>query len=483
MHLIKKFNIYKNKYYIIIPVFGEFVHFCYIIYPMCKKKKEKVELSKKEKLKKILSIWLCSFLVLLIVVVMFVYYGYRDPYRNPYKKTEVTPTSLIEKNIIDGFKDTKDTGKFSFRLSNDDLNQMLSNVTKEDLGKRGESMYYITLEDHHYFMVDLKGFAYFKSRVVVDTQILGYTENSEVLLGINKVTTGRLRYTKTEYFSESFFDMVSEKSLLPIKYIKKSNALMVSPLKFLDYLPDGELINVVKDLVISKPSVVSFVNDSPFGFDIDLSSLRSSHFKEYSEAGEMVDLISNFRSEVPNDIYLSLEEDAESNIYNLSLDDYNKVLRYAFNTKNISETYVSSLTENKLVIQVEDIYSVLEVDVIKYIFNVSINGYMINLWVDSSLFNVGANFISKYALDTKVQSNSCSFDLDSKTGILFLGYINSVFEYLDLNTSFINYDNTSLVMSLDFSDLLNDYSGLMSCLCKIRQDNISLNKFSFFVTK
>ena len=115
-------------------------------------------------------------------------------------------------------------------------------MKEEDLGKRGESIYYVTQDNHYYFMVDLKGIVNVKSRVVIDTYITEYTQNNEVLLGVIKTTTGRMPYSKTTYFSESFFNMVSEKSLLPVSYSSESSTFTISPLKFLDYLPSNNQI-------------------------------------------------------------------------------------------------------------------------------------------------------------------------------------------------------------------------------------------------
>lgn len=56
---------------------------------------------------------------------------HKDKNRNDNTYSNNDNVSLIEKNMIDAFSNTKDTGKFSFRLSDQDINQMLKNAPND----------------------------------------------------------------------------------------------------------------------------------------------------------------------------------------------------------------------------------------------------------------------------------------------------------------------------------------------------------------
>ncbi len=140
-----------------------------------------------KKLKQIVISFLCVITILLTLVYVAYIVSHKDKTRDNNVYNDNNNITLIEKNIVDACKDLETTGKISFSLPKEDINQMLHNASSNIFSDGSTNMYYDINGDHHYFCFDLKPRLFVETRVVVDTVIEGFNQDFDMILGISSL--------------------------------------------------------------------------------------------------------------------------------------------------------------------------------------------------------------------------------------------------------------------------------------------------------
>lgn len=456
--------------------------------PALDRKNSKKEYKKqhpiKYKLKLLLKILLCLLMVLLVSIYVLYIVSHKDNNRDPNTYNNVTSTELIEKNMVDAFKDTKNIGLISFDIPESDINQMLFNASTHILSSDVISMYYESKDEHHYFCFDLTPRLLVNTRVVIDTVIEGYTEDYDVVLGISNVSMGKLPYlNKEKFLNQSFFDNLAKFSNLPIRYNVDAKKIITSPLKLYEYFPSGELFDVVKEMVELKKSILTPSNNSLFGFNIDLSSFRKVGNRYNHSESEVIDLEDRLTS-VVNEEYFNGFEVGESKVAcSFSLEEYNSLIKSAL-PELFESKFQSELSSSASYIKIKDVYTSLMVDEIIYTFVVDINGYEVDFDITTLGCDSGVGFTFYSFIDLKASSGGVTFDRYSECYSWFSSYLLDAFTLLDETYEFFNYQDTNLLVYLDFAYIIDQIdASTFRFAFELVLNNITNSSFDFVVTR
>lgn len=436
--------------------------------------------SRKYKVKVFLTAFLCLFLILVTAVYILYIVTHKDKNRDNNTYNDNANTSLIEKNVVDAFKDTEMTGKISFNIPTTDVNQMLHNASTHILNEKVKSMYYESDGEHHYFCFDLKPKLFVKTRVVVDTVIEGFTEDFDMVLGISKVKMGKLSYlNKDKFLNQSFFEEVSKYSSLPISYNGDIKKIVVSPPKLFDCFPSGELFDVIKELVNGNPQIMTPSINSLFGFNIDLSSFRKTGIRHESSNVDVINLEERVTSNVTQDLLDTLSAGESKIACSFTVDEFNAYLRLNKPTLVKSE-YLNGLTDNVISIETKDLYASFLADQIQYTLVIDINGYEIDFDIDTSSALSGVKFKFNILHDVVSKSGSVSFNKESSTYGALSSYLFDTLTKLGESYSFFTFNNANKLFSIDFGYVVNSFEPFYSFELKL---NSVSQTFDFVVTK
>ena len=448
-----------------------------------KVKEEKDNHPFKHKLKVLLTLFLCLVVVLLTATYITYLVTHKDTNRNTYTCNENSSVCLIEKNMIDAFSNTKDTGKFSFSLSDSDINQMIKNASDHVLNDRSESMYYESKNNHHYFYINLKPKLFVSTRVVIDTSIEGVTNVNEVVLQINKVSMGKLPYIKqANYLNEDFFNKLSEYSLLPIKYSKSTKTIITYPYKLMDYFPSGEYVDILKKLIDTKPEVLAATGDSLFGFDIDFSSFRSSNLVNPNRSEEVIDLKERVESSITEDFLDSIPSGESKVACSFTIGELNRLIYNSINVLD-KEIYEHNLTENKCVLGITDVFGFVESGNFIYRVVFSINGYEIDFDIKSEIFEFNTGLMLRLFAKDIVKCGGYEFAADDSLSKTIRSYLGKVLSDLSSHCDYLEYTNTNQSLTFDFSYLKDTIYKLSFCSTSIKTSYADLVSFDFIIGK
>ena len=153
--------------------------------------KDKDKNKKHKKLKIALLVGSIFLLITLVVLLIIIINLVKDNNRSTYVRRNIDSSEIIKKNYIDGFNSTSSTGKFSYILPEEDINELLAIGNDSLNDKHIESIYYSVDESGiRYFYVDL-------TKVVIKTCVVisaipSITDSSTVSLSIHSVTIGKI---------------------------------------------------------------------------------------------------------------------------------------------------------------------------------------------------------------------------------------------------------------------------------------------------
>ena len=453
---------------------------------MNKDKKEKAKEEKenhphKHKLKVWLIIFLCLVMVLLTATYITYLITHKDNNRNPNTYNENSNVSLIEKNMINAFSNTKDTGKFSFTLSDQDINQMLKNASNNVLPSNAESIYYESKDNHHYFYIDLKPKLFVSTRVVIDTSIVGVTNINEVVLQINKVSMGKLPYIKqANYLNEDFFNKLSEYSLLPIQYSKSTKTIITYPYKLMDYFPSGEYMDILKEIIDAKPEVIRPTGTSLFGFNIDFSSFRSSNQVNPNRSEEVIDLKERVESSITEEFLDSIPSGESKVACSFTLGELNRLIYNSINVLD-KEIHEHSLTENKCVLGITDVFGYVESGNFIYRVVFSINGYEIDFDIKSEITEFNTGLRLTFFTGVNVECGGCEFTVKNPLSITIRNYLKEVLTDFANKYDYLEYRSTNQSLTFDFSYIEDSILSFIFYDLRIKVSYLNIISFQYEV--
>lgn len=435
----------------------------------------------KHKLKVILTLFLCLVVVLLTATYITYLVTHKDKNRNPNTYSNNDNVSLIEKNMIDAFSNTKDTGKFSFRLDDQDINQMLKNASNNVLPSSAESIYYESKDNHHYFYIDLKPKFLVETRVVIDTLIEGVTTDNLVVLQISKVSMGKLPYIKDTFLNEEFFSNLSKYSLLPISYSIDSKRIIVNPVSFMEYFPSGDQIDILKELINSKPEIIKVSGDSLFGFNIDFSSFRSSNQINPNRSEEVIDLKERVESSITEEFLDSIPSGESKVACSFTLGELNRLI---YNSTNVldKEIHEHSLTENKCVLGITDVFGYVESGNFIYRVVFSINGYEIDFDIKSEISDDFNELVSILWTGVNVECGRCEFQVDDQLSITIRSYLEKVLTDFVSKYDYLEYRSANQSLTFDFTYIEDSILSLIFYDLKIKVSYLDPISFEFMIT-
>lgn len=371
------------------------------------KKEKKRFLTKK----KVIVFSLTLLLLVLALILALIYFLRNDNNRSTYQNSDVSTEEVIKKKYIDAFKNTKNNGKFTYILTDDDINQMLSAA---DLPNKFEAVYYSSSSNISTFYIDLKQTSFFKTRLVINTEV---TANDDMTykVKITSLTSGKLEalnyYKKHGIFTSENLSKIIQSSALPMTYLEEENSFLIEPLKFIDRFPSSNMGNIINDLMKENQNYVA-LNSSLFGFDFDFSFIKSEPISEHENKNIREELLDQINS--LNESSFGVKNEIE--IYNISTKDFKNLCKSPISS--YKEEIFSSQTQDKICFDIVGIdYSFKDAQTGQFKVVLSLNGCLVSLSIDTSI-SVSSNslqFVNEikptkynYLNDYLIDSFDCS---------------------------------------------------------------------------
>ena len=336
---------------------------------------------RKKKLKFLVAV--SASISLLAITVLLVIWSIllTDKTKNTYVRSDSESSEIIMKNYIKGFENISETGEFSFRFREDEINDLLLDGVKAINDKHIESINYEKDENNfHIFYVDLKKMP-IKTRVVISTYVSDWTETS-IDLKIYTAKIGKVEaakyLTRKGYLTENFLNKYFEACHLPISYNESSKTLKIEAANYIEMFPKGEFATFLWNEVLETPNCCS-INPTSFGVNVSFSKLRTSteltkktfdtpfpnFYNELKEALEAID----FSTMSPGDT---------TTAYEVSLDEFDHLLmnnlpneKEIVSTPNLSSNASFEVVATSTIIQNDDSLDVA------YLY--ALNGYLVDI--------------------------------------------------------------------------------------------------------
>ena len=348
------------------------------------------------------SVSAALFLITVLFVLWAILLG--DKNRSNHVRSETEYSEIIKKNYIKGFESTSKDGSFSFRLREDEMNDLLFDGVKEINDRHIENIYYEKGDDNtHIFYADLTK-TIVKTRAVISTSVVeddNVSANS-IYLKINSVKIGKINATNLlthkGYLTEEFLNKYFEASHLPISYDHTYRLFVISPTKYIDLFPKGELSSLfwqkVQNSVRVDPKTLGIsVDFSKLRYNLDTSkisynSYTSDYYEEVKAAANSLNIG-------------SMDIGDSAVIYEISEKDFSTLLKRNL-PNNTKEEVCSTILTSKVTFDLVDVYSsFVNGQEINVTFVYSINDYLIDVdlkldFFDDSTAYFDFSFIVEY---------------------------------------------------------------------------------------
>lgn len=427
-------------------------------------KKDETNNKKSNRLKKYISISVSASLFLAAVLLVMWFILLRDPNRNHHTRSSLSREQIIQKNYEKGFENTKNNGKFSYILFEDDMNDLLYDGVSEVKDKHVESIYFANNQNGQYtFYVDLKK-TFIKTRAVVSTYVEDYGYDY-VNLKIISVKIGKIESTKKlinkGYLTSDWIDRYFKACHLPITYNEKSKVLTYEVGSFFNVFSETKISKTFFNLVKQDKTRLS-VNPSNLGFVVDFSKLRS---KNDLSINTLSDPIPNFYDELKDACetgFVGMTMGEEKMIYSVSEHDFANLLK-----SSIPNSFKESIgVVNFDLVDAQPTFKENNID-ISLLF--SLNGYLIdqNIKVEfndysDTVFDAGMEvsysnkFLSEYLENIfgKVAENHGNFftyNVDQGVLSIDLEDMNNEFGDINLKSAWKEIEINPLTKTIDFS--------------------------------
>ena len=304
---------------------------------------------KKKTWLKVLIISLSSVLVLSSAALLTAFILVYDKNRCEGTPSETATSEIIRKNYVNGFDNIKDTGKFTFGLSEDDVNSLLAIGKKSINNDHISAIYYSRSdENHHTFYVDLEK-TFIKTRVVIDTTASLQSDLTYVLK-VERISIGKINFNRIldaiGNAGDNLLNDYFKASKLPITYSGELNQFLIKPKEFISLFPKNNICSTFFDLVIERPNTVE-INPNSMGFSVDFSSLRKSDHVNFVPSAITY-----------GDFYNDLKDECESQfpgltsgtttVYKITKAEFNQLV--CDSLPSTRQTVISDLTGDKEVV-------------------------------------------------------------------------------------------------------------------------------------
>lgn len=355
------------------------------------KKHEEKDTNKKKshKTRNLILLGASILVILATAIVLLLIFLRKDSERDEYEVKHFDTQEIYNDAFIKGVSTLKTDGKFTYRLDETQMNELLHNSfnsIKDKADSHVENVYFKYEEDNTcVYYLDLKD-TFVKSRIRIETE----QSPSELLGGfrfkINKISMGKVNsysYVQRKgYISNEFFDLLFENAGLPFTMRLDREEIMYQPPMFLNNVNlDGDLFSYLKANMLKTGY---FILPESIGFSYDLNHLRSNDFDEHipfvNEYLGIHDLVKeSFVEENLNDI--AVGETRE--IVSFSLNEINSSLNCINKQHIIKERYTSSISNSFAELSISEVSlkniddKNLEltyfVDVGKFVFDVNLD--------------------------------------------------------------------------------------------------------------
>ena len=426
-------------------------------------KKEESNNKRSKRLRRYISISVSVSLFLATVLLVMWFILLRDTNRNTHTRSGLTTSQIIEKNYVKGFKNTKNNGKFSYILSEDDMNDLLYDGVKEAKDKHVESIYFENNKNGQYtFYVDLKK-TFIKTRAVVSTYVEDYGYDY-VNLKIISVKMGKVESTKTlikkGYLTSDWIDRYFKACHLPITYNEKTKVLTYEVGNYFNVFPETKISKTFFNLAQQDKTRLS-VDPSTLGFIVDFSKLRS---KDDLSINTSADPIPNFYDELKASCeteFAGMSMGEEKTIYSISEHDFANLLK-----SSISSSFKETIDPvNFDLVDAQPTFKENEIDV-SLLF--SLDGYLIDQHIKAefndypdTVFYAGLEvsysnrFLSEYLENifgktAEIRGNFFTYNVDQGVLYIDLENMNDEFSDVNLKNAWKEIEINPLTKTIDF---------------------------------
>ena len=382
-----------------------------------------------------------------------------DKTRNTYVRSDAEYTEIINKNYIKGFEDISESGEFSFRFREDEINDLLSDGVKTINDKHIESVCYEKGQDKfHNFYIDLKKMPV-KTRVVLTSYVNDW-DNEKVTLKIYTAKIGKVEASKylirKGYLTDKFLNNYFAACHLPISYNESSKTFEIKAKDYISMFPKGDFANLIWDEILSIPNSYS-INPTTLGINVAFSNLRtSSVLTKKTFTSEIPNIIEELKEELEAIDFSSMSVGESRTAYSISLDEFDHLITESLpNTKEeVSSSLLSSKATFELVGSNTSIKNDGNLD-IAYLY--SLNGYLVDVHQDVNFNDYSTSYFNAEFSVT----NSITFS--NKSNDKYKSYFGPIFEEIYKNITekqpnLFSFDQVSKALEIDLESMNDSHA-------------------------
>lgn len=440
------------------------------------KKDEKKESNEKKthKIRNLILFGASILVILATVIILLLIFLRKDSKRDEYEVKHFDTQEIYNDAFIKGVSTLKTDGKFTYRLDETQMNELLHNSfnsIKDKADSHVENVYFKYEEDNTcVYYLDLKD-TFVKSRIRIETE----QSPSELLGGfrfkINKISMGKVNsysYVQRKgYISNKFFDLLFENAGLPFTMRLDREEIMYQPPMFLNKVNlEGDLFSYLKANMLKTGY---FILPESIGFSYDLNHLRSNEFNEHipltKEYLGIHDLVSESISE---DSLSDIEVGETREMVSFSFNEINASLNYILKEHSIKERHSSSISNSFADLSVSEVM----------LKNIDNKNLKLTYFVDVGKFVFDVNF----DIVTSEGSTPNNFELIGKLDI-HSDYLeernvvsNKVIDSLINNIDCLTYNSETDYFKFSVKDIIDESSiiGISFYNCSVKLTGNSL---------
>ena len=446
---------------------------------------EQTQNKKRSKLKTVLIISTSSFLFVIAVCLILVFAILTDKNTSAHQKSENEITEIIQKNYVKGFKNTGNSGIFSFSMDENDINNLFEKANENITDKHISKKYYQSIDNHHYFYIDLKNTFLVKTRVVFDTVVTSINDDFSYNLGIVSCKMGKTNaltmLKKANLLSEGIF----YSDYLPIKFNEDRNEFVVSPLTFIDLFPKTEISDLFFGIAKDHLNLFS-LNQSLLGFNLDFSKLSTSETSDIDLTIEY-NLYNDLKTACESVDFSSLSVGESHTSYSIDEVAASSLLSKCCASQE-KEIIESPLTEEKVIFSLAAVKAKMKPgNIIEVSLTYSLNAYNIDIvneieLIDASTTYFNSSFESKNSF--KIGAYSYEGKENKIVGVIRNKVVSLFSKLSEIQSDFFTFNNNNQTLNINLETMNNNFSDLdLKYSYKSVQVNQATKTLDFILTK